>query len=72
MDKVGHWDVVEIEKDFRISGKGIVIQCDRCRFIHTILYGNQMYVYCPQCGQQMIENVEDMKTLPDYTKFATE
>lgn len=72
MDKVGHWNVVEIEKDFRLSGKGIVIQCDICKFIHTILCGSQMYVYCPQCGQQMIVNVEDMKTLPDYTNLVTD
>ena len=69
MNKVGHWDIVEIDKDIQLSGKGIVIQCDRCRFVHSILYGPLIYAYCPQCGQQMIVSVEDVKSIPDCTEL---
>ncbi len=56
MDKIGHWKVIEIVKDFEIkfNEDGKVIQCDKCNFIHTIPITSHDYNFCPKCGLKMI------------------
>lgn len=51
--RAGKWIIVEEDAEWFEGKKGTIIQCEDCKFIHTIPHGSKIYNFCPKCGRQM-------------------
>lgn len=49
------WEVVEEDAEWFEGHKGTVIQCRKCKFIHTIPHEAKMYDFCPKCGRRKVQ-----------------